>query len=109
MLDRIPPIHPGEFIREDFMEPLGLTDEQVADAMSMPVEHLRRVLAGEAPVTAELGLRLHRCLGWDVAMWLRLQNDFDIKTAQRSIEPRELDAILVLNPELRERSLMAAE
>lgn len=77
----LPPIHPGELLRETLDE-LGLTQVAFAAALGISPMRVSHVLRGERPITAELALRLGRALGQTPQYWLNLQTSYDLKMAQ---------------------------
>ncbi|TNC12341.1 HigA family addiction module antidote protein [Methylobacterium terricola] len=83
--DLLPPLHPGEVLREDFMVPLGLTAYAVAKACGVPRTRIERIVREETPVTADTALRLGRYFGMDPQIWINLQGDHDLRCAQRRI------------------------
>ena len=79
--DGMPPIHPGEFLRE-ILEDLALTQAAFAEAIGISPMRVSHVLRGDRPITAELALRLGRALGQTPQYWLNLQATYDLKVAQ---------------------------
>lgn len=77
----MPPIHPGEFLRE-VLDDLALTQAAFAEALGVSPMRVSHLLRGERPVTAELALRLGRALGQTPQYWLNLQSAYDLKVAQ---------------------------
>ena len=77
----MPPIHPGEFLRE-ILEDLALTQAAFAEAIGISPMRVSHVLRGDRPITAELALRLGRALGQTPQYWLNLQATYDLKVAQ---------------------------
>ncbi len=80
--DGMPPIHPGEFLKE-LLEELQLSQTGLADALGISAMRVSHVLRGQRPVTAELALRLGRVMGQTPQYWLNLQTTYDLKIAQR--------------------------
>ncbi|HZL32266.1 MAG TPA: HigA family addiction module antitoxin [Pseudolabrys sp.] len=74
----LPPLHPGEILREEFLVPLSLSPGALAKAMGVPRTRVERIAADTA-------LRLARALGTSAQLWLNLQNRFDVETAERAI------------------------
>jgi addiction module HigA family antidote len=74
----LPPIHPGEFLRE-ILDELDLSQATFADAIGVSPMRVSHVLKGSRPVTAELALRLGRAFGQTPQYWLNLQMDYDLK------------------------------
>ncbi len=77
----MPPIHPGEFLRE-ILDDLALTQAAFADAIGVSPMRVSHVLRGDRPITAELALRLGRAFGQSPQYWLNLQTSYDLKVAQ---------------------------
>lgn len=84
-LERLPPLHPGEVLREEFMVPLGLSAYAVAKACGVPRTRIERIAREEIGITADTALRLGRYFGLDPQVWLNLQNSYDVETARLSI------------------------
>ena len=80
-MTRLLPVHPGEILQAELLQPYGLSVAQLARAIAVPPARLRRLLAGHAPVTAELALRLGRFFGLSPAFWLTLQQRYDLSVA----------------------------
>ena len=91
-----PPTHPGEILREDVLPELRLSVPEAARQLRVPRQTLQRVLAGRAPVTAEMALRLGRFCGNGPDLWLRMQHAYDLWRARE-----RLGAELVTIPEHR--------
>jgi addiction module HigA family antidote len=83
----LPPIHPGEFLRET-MEELGISQAQFARAIGVSPMRISHLLKGARPVTAELALLFGRALGQSPQYWLNLQATFDLRIAEKSIGKR---------------------
>lgn len=83
------PIHPGEILHEEFMEPLQLSASALARALHVPPNRITALIHGRRSVTADTALRLARYFGTTPEFWLRLQVDFDLRDA----EPRLADSI----------------
>ena len=81
----MPPIHPGEFLRETLDE-LGLTQAAFAQAIGVSPMRVSHVLKGQRPVTAELALRLGLALRQTPQYWLNLQTAYDLKVAQLELK-----------------------
>jgi addiction module HigA family antidote len=85
---KLPPLHPGEVLREEFLVPLNLSPGALAKAMGVPRTRVERITAETTGVTADTALRLGRALGTSAQLWLNLQNRYDIETAERAIGGR---------------------
>lgn len=82
MAKKLPPVHPGEILREEFLKPLKLTPYAVAAAVKVPRTRIERLAREEKPVTADTALRLGRYFGTGAAFWMNIQARFDLETAE---------------------------
>ena len=94
MAKRLPPVHPGEVLREDFLSPMGLSAYAVARACGVPRTRIERLAREETPVTADTALRLARYFGTTAEFWMGMQAQHDLEHAEdaagaelRRIEP----------------------
>ena len=78
------PVHPGVLLRDDFFHEYGLSMQKAAADLGMNTARLVAVVAGEAPLDADLALRLSRYFGTTAEFWLNLQRGYDLSTALRS-------------------------
>jgi len=99
MARRLPPIHPGEVLREEFLVPLQLTPYAVARACGVPRTRIERLAREETPVTADTALRLARYFDTTPEFWMGMQAQYDLERAEddaaaslRRIQPRKKDA-----------------
>lgn len=74
-----PPIHPGEILLEEFLEPLGLSQYRLAKGISVPPRRINEIVHGKRAVTADTALRLARFFGTSDRFWLNLQTRFDLE------------------------------
>jgi addiction module HigA family antidote len=79
---KLPPIHPGEILREDFLEPLGMNMNTLANAIHVPANRIGQIVAGDRSITAETALRLSRFFGTTPEFWLNLQQRYDLDVAR---------------------------
>jgi antitoxin HigA-1 len=75
----IAPIHPGEVLMEEFLEPLGVTQHKLAVKIGVPPRRINEIVHGKRRVTADTALRLARYFGTTDRFWLNLQTRFDIE------------------------------
>ncbi len=93
--DSIPEIHPGEILRSEFLEPLGMSVNALALALRVPAPRINDVVRGKRAISADTALRLARYFGASAQFWLNLQIAFDLRVAtaaageqiEREIEP----------------------
>lgn len=83
MTDKLPNVHPGEILWEDFMVPCALTKRALAAAIGVPSTRIGDITLGRRGITAETDLRLSRYFGTTEGYWLRLQNAYDLEEARR--------------------------
>lgn len=88
------PITPGEVLREDFMEPLGISITQLASLLSVPPNRISEIVNGKRAISVDTALRLQRCLGVDAKFWLNLQTEYDLRKMKRKIWS-EIERIIV--------------
>ena len=82
MTDKLPPIHPGEILREDFMLPLGLSSNALARAIGVTPARINEIVREKRGITAETALRLARFFGTSVDLWMNLQQHYDLERAK---------------------------
>lgn len=87
-MDRLPPIHPGEVLVEDFMKPLGLSQYRVAKDIGVPALRISQIVRGQRSITADTALRLARYFGTSATVWLRLQARYDLEMAEAKMAKR---------------------
>jgi addiction module HigA family antidote len=93
-------VHPGEILKTEFMEPMGLSVYALAKALSFP--GIYEVVRGERAVSADTAIRLGKYFGLPAQFWLNLQNDYDLRIAEGSgigkkIKPRNVDSRAALS------------
>jgi addiction module HigA family antidote len=81
----LPPMHPGEVLREEFLIPMALSPYALAKICDVPRTRIERIVREEISVTADTALRLSKALGTTAGFWLNLQIQFDIATAEKAI------------------------
>ena len=81
-VNRLPPIHPGEILREDFLIPLGISANALARELHVPPNRITAILQEKRSVTADTALRLARFFGTTAQVWLNLQASYDLKIAE---------------------------
>jgi addiction module HigA family antidote len=86
--EQLPPVHPGEVLRHEFLNPLGLTPHALALALRVPPNRITAILAGSRAVTAESALRLARHFGTSPGFWLNLQKAYELDVAEREAGAR---------------------
>ncbi len=99
MAKKLPPIHPGEVLREEFLAPMKLSAYSLAKVCGVPRTRIERLIREETPVTADTALRLGKALNTSPAFWMNMQARFDLEVAEdalaktiRKIEPIKAEA-----------------
>jgi addiction module HigA family antidote len=87
------PVHPGEILREEFLEPLGLSPYALAAELHVPRTRVERLVREETAVTPDTALRLARYFGTTAEFWLGIQARYDVETAQQQGLDAEISAI----------------
>ena len=87
-MDKLPPVHPGEVLLEDFIKPLGLSQYRVAKDIGVPTLRIAQIVRGQRSITADTALRLARYFGTSANVWLRLQARYDLEIAQAKMAKR---------------------
>jgi addiction module HigA family antidote len=85
LLEAIPP---GEILLEEFLRPLGISQNQLAREIDVPVSRIAGIIKGNRAITADTALRLSLYLGTSAEMWLNLQSQYDLRVAQRTTWPK---------------------
>ncbi|MGQ0684990.1 HigA family addiction module antitoxin [Bradyrhizobium sp.] len=85
MAKTLPPMHPGEVLREEFLVPLNISAGSLARICGVPRTRIERLASEETGVTADTALRLGKALNTSPQLWLNLQNAYDMQMAERSI------------------------
>ena len=93
---RLRPVHPGEVLLLDFLEPLGLTQYRLAKGLSVPPRRINEIVHGKRAVTADTALRLARFFGTSERFWLNLQTAYDLDVERDRLGARLPREVLVL-------------
>ena len=82
MIKKLPPVHPGEVLREDFLRPMNLSSYTVARAVGVPRTRIERLANEQTAVTADTALRLARYFGTSPAFWMGIQTQYDLERVE---------------------------
>lgn len=99
------PIHPGEILREEYLEPLGLSANALSKALKVPASRINDIVLERRGVSPDTALRLAQYFGGDAQSWLNLQQAYDLKIAQKEVLGRILKEV---KPRDDERFALAA-
>jgi len=86
--ETLPPVHPGDILRADFLDAMGVTAHALAPALRVPANRVTAILAGRRAVTADTALRLARHFGTSAGFWLNLQKSYELEMAERTVGDR---------------------
>ena len=79
------PIHPGEILREEFLQPMGMTAHALAMALQVPAPRINDIVRERRAITVDTALRLAKYFGTSAEFWMGLQTDFDMATARTTL------------------------
>ena len=85
---QLPPIHPGEILMEEFLEPMGISQYRLAKDISVPPRRINEIVHGKRSITADTALRLGRFFGMSPQFWLNLQTRYDLEVTEDFLEDR---------------------
>ena len=88
MARKLAPISPGEILSEEYMKPLGLSQNKVARDLDVPVGRINDIIRNKRGITTDTALRLGIYFGTTAEFWLNLQSRFDLKVAQKTLLPQ---------------------
>ena len=88
MQKKLPNIHPGEVLLEEFLVPLGISQNRIARDIGVPPRRINEIVHGKRSVTADTALRLARYFGTSEAFWMGLQADYELENAKRALGSR---------------------
>lgn len=96
MNDKLPPIHPGEVLLEDFLQPLGVSQYRLAKDIAVPPRRVNEIVHGIRGISADTALRLARYFGTSAELWMNLQSRYDLERQRDEAEARILGEVHVL-------------
>ena len=85
-MKKLPNIHPGEVLLEEFLKPLDISQNKLARAMGVPPRRINEIVHGKRAVTADSAIRLARALGTSEQFWMGLQADYDLEEARKAAQ-----------------------
>ena len=88
MKRKIKPVHPGRILREEFMEPAGISQYRLAQATGLSQVQVGNIIRGKRGITAETALRLERALGMSAQTWMNLQTLYELEKASTEVGHR---------------------
>ena len=85
---KMSPVHPGEILLKDFLEPMGITPYRLAKSIGVPQQRIGDIIAGKRAVTADTALRLSIFFRTDAQSWMNLQAHYDLEVAEEKLHNR---------------------
>lgn len=85
-MKKLPNIHPGEVLMEEFLKPLDISQNKLARAMSVPPRRINEIVHGKRAVSADTAIRLARALGTSEQFWMGMQADYDLEEARKAAQ-----------------------
>ena len=93
---KIPPIHPGEILLEDFLEPMGISQYKLAKDISVSPRRINEIVQSKRSITADTALRLSLYFGLSERFWLNLQSRYDLEVEKDKLDVRLMKEVRVL-------------
>jgi addiction module HigA family antidote len=87
-MKKIPPVHPGEILEEEFLKPLAISQNRLGKDLGVSPRRINEIIHGKRAITADTALRLSRYFGNSASFWLGLQMDFDLDIADDALAAR---------------------
>ena len=92
--EKLHPVHPGEVLQEEFLKPMGLSQNRLALSISVPARRINEIVLGKRRITADTALRLSRYFGNSAQFWLGLQNQYDMDIAEQRLGERLIQEVI---------------
>ncbi len=86
--------HPGELLKQDFLDELDVSQSQLANAIGVPRSRISAICRGERPITMDTAIRLGKALGTSSQFWMNLQNEYDRREAEQTYDYTNVNALL---------------
>lgn len=99
--NKLDPITPGEILLEEFLKPLGVSQNKLGRDIAVPITRINEIVNGKRAITPDTALRLARYFGTSAEVWLNLQQQFDLESARREHEERIVKTVFPLKDSLR--------
>jgi addiction module HigA family antidote len=96
--DKLDPIHPGEILLEEFLNPMGISQYRLAKDISVPPRRINEIVHGKRGVSADTALRLERYFGLSEGFWLRLQARYDLEVEKDRLAERLEKEVRIYSP-----------
>lgn len=86
--EKLPPIHPGEILLEEFLKPLGISQYRLAKAINVPARRINEIVLGKRTISPDTALRLSRYFGLSERFWINLQARYDLEMEKDRLKDR---------------------
>lgn len=96
--DKLAPIHPGEVLLEEFLKPIGLSQNRLALDIRVPARRINEIVLGKRPITVDTALRLARYFNMSPQFWLGLQMYYDLDLAQDELAEKIVREVKIFTP-----------
>ena len=96
--DKLDPIHPGEILLEEFLNPMGISQYRLAKDISVPPRRINEIVHGKRGVSADTALRLEKYFGLSEGFWLRLQSRYDLEVEKDRLGERLEKEVRIYSP-----------
>ena len=90
---KLPPIHPGEILLEEFLKPMGISQYRLSKDIGVPPRRINEVVHGKRSITADTALRLARYFGTSERFWMNLQSRYDLELEKDKLGRRLIDEV----------------
>jgi len=97
MLQKIKPVHPGMVLLEDYLKPLGISQNEMARAMRVPVNRISEICRGTRSITADTAIRLSKAIGTTPEFWMNFQVRYDLDMAQDKSEAKIAQEVIPID------------
>jgi addiction module HigA family antidote len=88
MTKKMPPIHPGQILLEEFLKPMSISQYRISKDITVPARRINEIVHGKRSVTADTALRLGKFFGMSAQFWLNLQSRYDLEVAEDALKSR---------------------
>ncbi len=93
MTKKLPNVHPGEVLAEEFLAPIGLSQNALARALAVPPRRINEIVLGKRAITADTAIRLARYFGTTAEFWMALQAAFELEEANQALGRHRIESI----------------
>lgn len=95
MEEKLPPIHPGEILLEEFLKPMGISQYRLAKDINVPARRINEIVLGKRAISPDTALRLSRYFGLSERFWMNIQSRYDLEIEKDRLQDRLEKEVLV--------------